>query len=165
PVVVETPAAPPATAPPEQPKPAEPAKPSTRIVFTPGSAEGQLGGAISLSLTVENAADVFNTPMKIKYDPKVVHLNDVTAGPLLQSDGLRMAPTVKNIQNDIGEATILLSRLPGAGGLGGSGVLCTFVFQAVGRGSTPVQFPELVLRNSRLAQIATASPEATITVK
>src|SRR5439155_26316031 len=128
------PAAPPGVPAPPQ---AQPGAPVT-VAFSPSSAEGQLGSAITVALMIENASDLFTVPFRVKFDPKIVRLNDVNAGNLLTSDGKPVLPPSKNIMNDTGEAQVTLSRLPGSGGVSGSGVLVTFVFQSVGKGTSAV---------------------------
>jgi general secretion pathway protein D len=135
------------------------------LSFTPSIAEGQLGSAISVPLMVENAADLFTAPLKLKFDPKVLRLNDVAPGTLLTSDGKQTLPASKNILNDTGEASVTLSRAPGAGGVSGSGTLVTFVFQAVAKGSTTVSVTDLTLRDSKLQQIPAALPQLTVNVR
>jgi general secretion pathway protein D len=159
--------APPATAPPATAPPATATPPpgAARLSFTPSIAEGQLGSAISVPLIVENAKDLFTAPLKVKFDPKVIRLNDVVPGTLLTSDGKQILPASKNILNDTGEASVTLSRAPGAGGVSGSGTLVTFVFQAVAQGSTAVSVTELTLRDSKLQQIPAAPPQLTVTVR
>ncbi len=166
-------AAAPASPAPESPAPPAPApaapKPqpqgATRVVFAPAQTEAMLGGTVSITVNVENAADLFTVPLRIKYDPKVVHLTDVQLGGLLGSDGKGTMPMSRNILNDSGEAYVSLSRVPGAGGIGGSGALVTFVFQTRERGSTPVTFSELSLRNSKLEAAQVEPPQTTITVR
>jgi general secretion pathway protein D len=162
----------PATAPPATASPATaplataaPPPGAARLSFTPLIVEGQLGAAISVPLIIENAEDLFTAPLKVKFDPKVIRLNDVVAGPLLTSDGKQILPASKNILNDTGEASVTLSRAPSMGGVSGSGTLVTFVFQAVAKGSTAVSITELTLRDSKLQTIAAAPPKVTVTVK
>jgi general secretion pathway protein D len=176
------PAAPPATAPPiaaapptpppppqptAAPQPAQPATPTApaRITFSPPQAEGQLGAAITVTVNVENATDLFTVPLRVTFDPKIVRLNDVVPGNLLTSDGKQLLPPSKNIQNDNGEASVVLTRAPGAGGVTGSGALATFVFQAVGRGTANIAFPDLALRNSQLQQAPASVAPLAIIVK
>jgi general secretion pathway protein D len=135
------------------------------VSFTPGQATAQAGSTISVTLRVENATDLYTTPFRINFDPKVVRLNDVTPGDLLTSDGKQMLPPSKNILNDTGDASITLSRVPGAGGVTGSGTLATFVFQAIAPGSTTVSFSDFALRDSKLGQIPAATTQLTITVR
>jgi hypothetical protein len=116
-------------------------------------------------MNVENASDLFSVPLRITFDPKIVRLNDVTAGNLLTSDGKQILPLSKNIQNDTGEASVALTRVPGAGGVSGSGALVTFVFQAVGRGTANITFAEFALRNSQLQQAPAAVAALAVTVR
>jgi len=113
---------------------------------------------------VENASDLASTPMQIRFDPKVLRLNDVVRGNLLASDGQQVAFS-KNVLNDSGEATVNISRLPATGGVSGSGSIITLVFQAIGRGDTTVTVPQLTLRNSQSQPILTATPQLAVSVK
>src|SRR5262249_25210656 len=146
---------PPATAPPTPPpaaaasQPATPAAPA-RVTFSPPQAEGQLGAAITVALNVENATDLFAVPFRIAFDPKIVRLNDIVPGNLLTSDGKQILPPTKNTQTAAGDASIALTRAPGAGGVSASGTLATLVFQAVGRGAATISFADIALRNSQL---------------
>jgi general secretion pathway protein D len=158
--------APPATAPPATAPPATaPPAGSARVSFAPARAEGQLGSAITVSLMVENVSDLLTVPLRLQFDPKVLRLNDVTAGNLLTSDGKQLLPMSKNILNDTGEALMTVSRAPDAGGISGSGVLMTFVFQAAGRGTATVSLPDFAMRDSKLQPISGAPPQLTITVR
>ena len=147
--------------PPGQPTPQPEAK--ARVMFVPAQASAQLNGTITVSLMVENAADLASTPMLVRFDPKVLRLNDVVRGNLLTSDGQQVAFS-KNVLNDTGEATVNVSRFPTTGGVSGSGSLVTLVFQAVGRGETVVTAPQLTLRNSQSQPILTAAPQLSVSV-
>ncbi len=178
--LAQTPAATPAEAPavtapvtpaPEPPPapPAAPAKPPAppappKLVLTPAAQEAKLGSAVTVTLSIENATDLFSAPLRLKFDPKVLRLNEVTRGPFLGGDGQNVIFT-RNIQNDTGEVSFNLSRLPGSGGLSGGGALVTLVFQAAGAGAAKLSVTDAPLRNSQMQPIATAPPEITVTVK
>jgi len=135
------------------------------VSFAPASAEGLVGSAISVSLTVENASDLFSTPLRVKFDKNFLRLNDVVPGNLLSSDGQPVMAPSKNILNDTGEASVTLSRIPGSGGVNGVGTLVTFVFQAMAKGTTTVSFTDFALRDSKLQQIPARPPQLTVTVR
>jgi general secretion pathway protein D len=164
-----SPAAPPAMAPPiPPPKPQGPPGQATenkvRVTFVPAQAKAEVNGTVTVSLMVENAADLASTPMLIRFDPKVLRLNDVVRGNLLASDGQQVAFS-KNVLNDTGEATVNVSRFPTTGGVSGSGSLVTLVFQAVGKGDTVVAVPQLTLRNSQSQPVLTAAPQLSVAVQ
>ena len=121
-----------------------------RVMFTPAEASVQLNQPVTVSLVVENAADLFAAPLTIKFDPKILRLNDVVQGNLLGKDGQQVVFS-KNVLNDQGEATVGLNRFPGAPGVTapGAATLITLMFQAVGRGDTTVALPQLTLRNAK----------------
>jgi len=154
------PTAPPAK-PEGQPAPAVPS--NARVMFAPAQASAQLNGTLTVNLTAENVADLASTPMQIRFDPKILRLNDVVRGDLLASDGQQVAFS-KNVLNDSGEATINVSRFPTTGGVSGSGSLVTLVFQAVGKGDTVVT-AQLSLRNSQSQPILTVAPQLAASVK
>jgi len=162
------PATPPATAP-----PVPPAKPvsqvqapagNAKVKFVPAEASTLVSGIVTVSLMVENAADLASTPLQIRFDPKILRLNDVVRGNLLASDGQQVTFS-KNILNDTGEATVTANRFPATGGVTGSGSIVTLVFQAVGPGDTVVTAPSLTLRNSQSQAILTATPHLAVSVK
>jgi general secretion pathway protein D len=129
----------PATAPSTQPA-ATPAGPAG-LTFAPVTVETAAGGGtFTVSLVASNAGALGSSPVLVQFDPKIVRLNDVSAGDLLTRAG---AVPLKNIQNDTGSATIQIS--PGAtpGGLQGAGQVLTLTFSAVAAGTTQIVAPNL----------------------
>ncbi len=165
--------APPAGAPPMG-VPVQPAKPQAQpiqeaagkanVKFVPAQTTAQVNGTVTVSLMVDNAADLASTPMLIRFDPKILQLGDVVRGNLLASDGQQVAFS-KNVLNDTGEATVNVSRFPTTGGVSGSGSIVTLVFRAIAHGDTVVTVPSLVLRNSQSQPILTATPALAVSVK
>lgn len=156
----------PTVPPPEPPKPGAPqaAAPAAapRVAFVPGQAETTVGGTITVNLVLENAADLMGAPMQIKFDPKILRMNDVVQGALLGGEG---AIFTKNIMNDTGDAAVTLQRTPRSGGVNGSGTLVTMTFQAVGPGVASVSVPQFTPRNTKAQPLLTASPVLLVTVK
>jgi general secretion pathway protein D len=153
--------APPATAPPPTAPPAT-APPSTAgpavLRFAPTPVQTTVGGNFTVSLMLDNGSDVVAAPIQLVFDPKVLKLNDVTAGDM-------MSKLTKNIQNDAGAAAVQLSLPAGSPGANGSGTLLTLSFSAVGKGATQITAPNVTLRNSQGATAATGSPQLTVSVK
>jgi general secretion pathway protein D len=148
---------------PEKPTP-QPQVAAARVVLSPEKVEVQPGGAFTLNLQVENATDLFSAPVKLKFDPNVLSLDEATRGSFLSADGQQVLFT-RNILNETGDVSINLSRMPGSVGLSGSGSLVTFAFRVVGKGITVVSAPGLVFQDSRAGTVLTASPQVTVTVK
>jgi general secretion pathway protein D len=134
------------------------------VNFVPAQVETMMGGSFNVNLVMANATDLFSAPLQIKFDPKVLKLNDVAQGNLMASDG-QQATFTKNIQNDTGEADITLNRLPGTGGITGSGMLVTLSFTTLARGATSVSAPAFSPSNSQGQPIANSSPLLTVNVR
>ncbi len=171
-----TPAAglPPATAPPLAPG-AEPPPTGgpptaefngpTQVYFKPGHVDAAAGGTFSAAVTLDNGLDVAFAPMIIEFDPKLLHLNDITLGGLFSSGG-RKPVFSKNIQNERGAASVILNAIPDNPGVtAATGTLVNLNFQAVAAGSGTVTIRSLVVKNSRGSVIHSGSPELTVTVK
>jgi general secretion pathway protein D len=158
--------APPAPAPaPVTPAPAPPSPPAaTHLLFRPWSADVKPGSTVTLQLDVENARDLAAAPFHLKFDPQLLKLQAVQAGPFLSSDGQTIIFT-RNILNDTGDATVNLNRMPGAPGITGSGTLAELTFQAVKPGKAMVTFSALGARDTRMQPVSQDVPHAEITIK
>jgi len=130
----------------------------------PPQVDTLLGGPFTANLVMQNATDLFAAPMQIKFDPKVLRLDDIVQGSLLSSDGQQVTFT-KNILNDTGEATVALNRFSGNGGVTGSGTLVTLSFTTVGRGATNVSIPGFAPANSQGQALSSSSPLLTVNVR
>jgi len=150
--------------PPAAPKPLEPKPGGPRVFFSPPSVQTNLSATISLSVQLENGTDIAGAPMKVKYDPKMLQLIEVSRGNLMAADGQQPIFS-RNIMNDTGEAAVLLNRLPGTSGVSGAGTLVTLQFTAVGRGSTEVTLTDVNLRTSQLQPLAVTTPTVKIEIR
>jgi general secretion pathway protein D len=152
--------------PPAKPAPATPAPTGLpRLSFAPPSVQGGVGTQITLTLQADSISDLSAAaPIRLKYDPRVLRLNDITPGNLLSSDGQQVT-VAKDIRNDTGEATVTISRVAGTPGVSGSGALATFSFSAIGRGNGGVLLTEFGLKNSQNEPITIAPAPVTVTIQ
>jgi general secretion pathway protein D len=135
------------------------------VSFAPGTVQVSRNGPFTLSVQVDNASDAFSlTPLKVKFDPAQLRLNDIAPGDLLSKDGGRLT-TVKDIRNDSGEAILTITRLPGAPGLSGPGALATLNFVAVGGGTGTISISEAGLKNSQLQPLPVTLGSARVTIQ
>ncbi len=143
------------TKPPAEPKPTGPA----RFSLLPAAAQARLSEPVVAAVALENIADLASSgPLRLKWDPKLLRLQQVVIGNLPSKDGVS-STLEQDIRNDAGEATINIVRPAGSPGLSGSGLLFTAMFQTVGKGSGQVTFPEFTLRDTKNQPIAvTARP-------
>jgi general secretion pathway protein D len=160
------PFAPPAPAPTPDPKPVPqaPVPGGARLRFDRSPIEAAPGSRMTLNLVVDNATDLFTAPLKVSFDPKAVRMIDARRGSLLSTDGQDVIFS-KNVLNDTGEATINISRFPGATGVTGSGVLVTLEFEAAAPGTTSINVSNVAARNVRLEPIALEGAQAEVNIK
>jgi general secretion pathway protein D len=137
---------------------------TTRLFFSPNTAQGSVSSIIATSLNLENVENLASAPMKIKFDPKVVKLNKISQGNMMNMD-LQPVTFNENTKNDTGESTITFSRPPGLPGVNGSGPLLTFVFEAVGKGTTMVSVTDLSMTTHRKQPIHVQPPSFRIVVE
>ena len=160
-----------ATVPPVTPVPAQtaPAQPSVTptgppaVTFTPPNTQAALSEPVVVSLDAQNVTDLFAaSPIRLKWDPKVLRLVQIAPGAFLKQDGQN--PPIIDIRNDTGEATISVSRVTGSQGATGTGSLAQLTFMAIGKGTAAVTVTEASLKNSTQQPIAVAPPAFTVTV-
>jgi general secretion pathway protein D len=132
--------------------------------FNPADVKMQAGSSITVSLQVENVRDLFTAPLRLKFDPKLLRLTSIRPGSLMNGDGEKLNFN-ENTLNDTGDATIKLNRLPGSGGVSGSGTLLTLTFQAVGTGTSAVTIVDAGLRDAQLQPITVATPILNVVVQ
>ena len=149
--------APAATAPPPPP----PTGPT--LSFAPGAVTAKLSAAVNVTLNLELAKDLFSAPLRIKWDPKVLRLNDATRGSLLGAAD--QSVFTRNIRNDEGEVTVVYSRVSGSSGVTGSGPVLNLVFQAVGQGVAEVRIVDAGLRDMQMQPVTAAMPPLQVKVE
>jgi general secretion pathway protein D len=131
-----------------------------QLSFVPPAVQAQLSAQVVVGLQANNAADLAGVPIKVRWDPKILRLNQITpAGLLAQPGG---SPPSLDIRNDSGDATIDMSR---SAGVNGTGLLMQFTFTAVGKGTSNVSVTELGLRDSQKKPISVTAPSLPVTVQ
>ncbi|MGD0580847.1 MAG: cohesin domain-containing protein, partial [Bryobacteraceae bacterium] len=136
----------------------------TLVLLVPSAAEVTAGSTFTVQMNVMNVKDLAAAPMRLKYDPAVLKLVEVTQGDFLgKANDEVIFSQVPSKQG--GETLIQLQRLPGSGGVAGSGTLLNMKFQALAAGTSPIAVAEFTLRDSKLLQIHAAPPKTSVVVK
>ena len=157
------------TTPPAQPV-AEQAAPAAdpaagpSLVPQPAAPELAVGQQTTVHLTVQNAAQLFAVPMRIRFDQKFVRLVDITKGEFLQGDEQDLIFS-KNIRNEVGQAAVNISRFPGTDGIDGSGVVVSLVLEGVAAGSSDLRVIPTGARDAEAKPLKITSAQATVTVR
>ncbi len=157
-------AAPLNAAPPPPPPPSSAAPGGPVVSLVPSAGQVAAGSTFTVQMNVANVRDLAAAPMRLKYDPAVLKLVDVQQGGFLGKDNTEVIfSTVPSRQG--GETMIQLQRLPGSGGVAGSGTLLTMKFEALAAGTSPIAVAEFTLRDSKLIQIHATAPQTSVVVK
>ena len=158
------PGAAPNAAPNAAPPPVPPAG-GTRVVFLPGSVSVGPNTPFTVNVELNGAADAFAiTPLRVKWDPAVLRLTDITPGDLLSRSGGTVS-SIKDVRNDAGEATLNISRAAGGTGVSGSGPVAILNFVAVARGAGTVTITEMGLKNPQLQPMPVALGSVSVAVQ
>ena len=132
-----------------------------RLSFSPTPIQVARNSTFTVTIQLDNASEVFSlSPLRIKYDPALVRLDDAAAGGLLGP-----VTAVKDIRNDNGEATLTVARMAGAGGVTGSGPLATLTFSTLGPGAGSISITEAGLKNSQLQAVPVSLANVPVTVQ
>jgi len=118
-----------------------------------------------VNVELNGAADAFAiTPLRVKWDPAVLRLTDITPGDLLSRSGGTVS-AIKDVRNDAGEATLNVSRAAGGTGVSGSGPVAILNFVAVARGTGAVTITEMGLKNPQLQPLPVALGSVSVAVQ
>ena len=149
----------PGTTPPAPSRGGAPAQ--ARLTLQPSPVQAAPNAEFTVTVRLDNGADLFSvSPLRIKFDPALMRLNDVTAGEMMGPVTLE-----KDIRNDSGDATVTLTRAAGSSGVNGSGVLATLRFVAVAPGSGNISITEATTRNSQSQVTAAGLDSAPVTIR
>ena len=132
--------------------------------FAPGTVQTPVNTRVTLTLQLDNVNGLFSAPMRLRFDPKILRLDSVQPGTLLTGDGQKVNFNA-NTMNDTGEAVITLNRLPGAGGVSGSGPVLQLTFQALASGTSTVSVADPQFKDMQLQPVGVTGPSVQVVVK
>jgi general secretion pathway protein D len=122
-----------------------------------------VGSTFQISVTASNAHDLFEVPMQLRFDPRVLALVNVDSGDLLGRDGQPVALVHRDEGN--GTVTVSASRPPQTAGINGSGVVCTLTFKALAAGDSPISLLKTGAKDSKGASLPTVNSQGVVHVK
>ncbi|MEO8048830.1 MAG: cohesin domain-containing protein [Acidobacteriota bacterium] len=129
---------------------------AVRVSFSPPTLQAANGATVKVNVQVEGGMMSSLAPLRIKYDPALLRLEDIAPGDIFSRGG-GGSTSAKDIQNDAGEASITIERLPGAPAVSGPGTLAVLTFTAIGSGQAPVTIEEAALKDSQSQPVAAST--------
>ncbi len=135
------------------------------VVFSiqPVTSSQAVGSTFQATVNVGNAQDVFSVPLQLEFNPAVLQLVNVDAGPFLGSDGQAVALVHRDEGN--GLVTISSSRPPNVKGMSGHGAVCTLTFKAIAPGKSDLRLVKVGARNSGQVNLPAVGLQASVEVK
>jgi general secretion pathway protein D len=131
-------------------------------IIPPGAAQA-VGSTFQVTVALSNAKDLFEVPLQMHFDPRVLSLVDVDAGELLGRDGQAVALVHRDEGN--GLVTISASRPPNVKGVDGQGSLCTLTFKALAAGDSPLTLTKIGAKDSNHNNLPTVGNQTVVHVK
>jgi general secretion pathway protein D len=141
------------------PVPPEPAGEAT-IRFSPGAAGVAMNSAVMVTVEAANVQDLLSAPFRIRYDPQKLRLVEIARGPLLANDNQPVS-----FSRDLTSGAVKISRLPGAPGVTGTGVLATLTLQPVAPGETVVTIEDVAATDTQQRLMPIRTQPLTLTIR
>jgi len=145
--------------------PASPAaaQEATVHVEVPLTAVAADSGPFTVSVVVEDVANLGAYQFDLTYDPAIVRFVEVHEGAFLGSSGRQVQCLPARTQEGlIGLTCVTLGATPD--GPNGSGVLTTITFEPVAPGSSPLHFARLTLTDPPGQALPSGAQDATVKV-
>jgi cohesin domain-containing protein len=117
------------------------------VRLLPSRAVYHVGERVPIEVVIDEARDVASIAFRLRYDPQVLaFVPPGVEGPFLGSDGAETVFLAGDIPGR-GEVAVSLSRLYPRTGIGGSGTLARFEFDAVSIGSCGFAFASMSVKD------------------
>ncbi len=133
------------------------------LSVAPSSSAPAVGSTFQVSVVAANAHDLFEVPMQMRFDPRVLTLVNVDSGDLLGRDGQAVALVHRDEGN--GTVTISASRPPQTQGVNGGGVVCTLTFKANAAGDSPLSLIKIGAKDSKGTTLPAIGTQGVVHVK
>ncbi len=133
------------------------------LSVSPSSSTPAVGSTFQVSVVAANAHDLFEVPMQMRFDPRVLTLVNVDSGDLLGRDGQAVALVHRDEGN--GTVTISASRPPQTAGVNGGGVVCTLTFKANAAGDSPLSLIKIGAKDSKGTTLPAVGTQGVVHVK
>ncbi len=131
--------------------------------ISPSSSTPALGSTFQVSVTAANAHDLFEVPLQLRFDPRVLSLVNVDSGDLLGRDGQPVALVHRDEGN--GSVSVSAARPPQTPGVNGAGVVCTLTFKALAAGNSPLSLVKIGAKDSKGTNLPAVGTQGVVHVK
>ena len=133
------------------------------VSFDPATVDPPVGSTFTVNVNLAGGQNVSSAPLQIMYNPRVLHLLNVSNGTLLSQDGQAVS-LVNRDDSMAGILQLTASRPPGVSGISGDGLLYTLTFQASAPGQSTLAINRAILNNSAMQATPATGSQAIVTV-
>ena len=133
------------------------------MTVMPQASTVQMGSTFQVAVMVNNARDLFSVPLQVQFDPKVLQLQDVNEGNLLEKGGQTV--TLLHRDDGAGGVSLQASRQINQAGVDGQGTLCTLTFKAIATGDSAITLQKVGAKDSKQNSLPAMGIPATVHVK
>jgi general secretion pathway protein D len=156
---------------PQPPAPATSSGPTPQLIdrmsqasfaFDPPSSTQHVGSSFTVNVLLNGGQNIFQVPMQISYDPKLLEVANVSNGSFLSQDG--QIVTVTHREND-GTIQVTATRPPGASGVSGQGSVVTLTFVAKAPGQSMLTIAKGGARDPAMQALPVNGSSAAVTIQ
>src|SRR4051812_34103359 len=130
--------------------------------FDPASTTQHVGSTFTVNVLLNGGQNVFQVPMQISYDPKLLQVANVSNGSLLSQDG--QIVTVTHREND-GTMQVVATRPPGSAGISGQGAVVTLTLVAKAPGQASLTIARGGARDPAMQALPVNGASAAVTIQ
>jgi general secretion pathway protein D len=152
-----------------QPAPANSGAPTPQLMeraasfgFDPASTIQHVGSTFTVNVLLNGGQNIFQVPMQISYDPKLLQVANVSNGSLLSQDG--QIVTVTHREND-GTMQVVATRPPGSAGVSGQGAVVTLTLVAKAPGQASLTIARGGVRDPAMQALPVNGASAAVTIQ
>jgi general secretion pathway protein D len=130
--------------------------------FDPANTTQHVGSTFTVNVLLNGGQNVFQVPMQISYDPKLLEVANVSNGSLLSQDG--QIVTVTHREND-GSMQVVATRPPGSTGVSGQGSVVTLTLVAKAPGQASLTIAKGGARDPAMQALPVNGASAAVTIQ
>jgi general secretion pathway protein D len=130
--------------------------------FDPASTTQHVGSTFTVNVLLSGGQNIFQVPMQISYDPKLLQVANVSNGNLLSQDG--QIVTVTHREDD-GTLQVVATRPPGATGISGQGSVVTLTLVAKAPGQASLTIAKGGARDPAMQALPVNGASAAVTIQ
>jgi general secretion pathway protein D len=134
------------------------------LSFEPAAITQPVNTTFVVNVSLSNIQNVYQVPVQLGYDPKILQLVNVSNGGMLGRDGQAVALVHRDDQS-AGVLQLNAMRPPGSGGISGQGPVFSLTFMAKAAGQTALTIRQAGARDPQMQAIPVVGGQAMVTVK